>query len=34
MNNFMVQLVQNDIRNIEIAKMVDLLAEIDFAPGE
>ena len=34
MKNFMVKLVQNDIRNIEIAKMVDLLSEVDFAAGE
>lgn len=31
---YMVTLVQNDIRNVELNKMMDLVKEIDFAEGE
>lgn len=30
MNNFMVKLVQNDIRNSEFDQMVNMLREVDF----
>lgn len=32
--DFMVTLVQNEIRNIELNKMMDLMKEVDFAEGE
>lgn len=31
---FLVQLVQNDLRNAEMNKMIDLMKEIDFTEGE
>ena len=32
--DYMVSLVQNDIRNAELDKMFDLVKEVDFAVGE